>query len=74
MLRPRLKLESLSNIRCLLVLTLTFNCTEVLVNGTGTCEPCSESQVPLKEAGEDWEGSKNGVFGDNENVQIVWLP
>jgi hypothetical protein len=54
MLRPRLKLECLRIFICLLlVLTLTYDCTEVSADGIRKQEPCTELRGVLPEAGKD---------------------
>jgi hypothetical protein len=79
-LRPRLKLECLSSKISLLVLSLTYDCTEMSADGIWKQEPCPESRGALPEAGEDYEGSEMEVLGtmtaakfDVDNNKVIDL-
>jgi hypothetical protein len=79
-LRPRLKLECLSSKISLLVLSLTYDCTEMSADGIWKQEPYPESRGVLPEAGEDYEGSEMEVLGtmtaakfDVDNNKVIDL-
>jgi hypothetical protein len=71
MLRPRLKLECLSSLRCLLVLTHTHDCKEVSVEGIRKCRPQEELREVLPEAGEDYEGSEMEVLEAMKEAKLA---
>jgi hypothetical protein len=64
----------------LLVLSLTYDCTEMSADGIWKQEPCPESRGVLPEAGEDYKGSEMEVLGtmtaakfDVDNNKVIDL-
>jgi hypothetical protein len=71
MLRPRLKLECMSSFRCILALTLTYNCTKVSAEGIRKCEPGAELREVLPEGVDDYEGSEMKVLETMKAAKFV---